>query len=426
MKRTLFSTALLVSALAGGPAQAKDAPREQVEIDIQVARDGQAEPIRLQAQRIVIQAPDQVDREGQPGQIVIVREIRIDENGNAVVLDENGNVIEHGPEGVWIEGEAVPADWIAGGEAQPLPVEAQMVEATYLGVQAEPLDFESADLLLVPRGTGLNVLGVPADSPAAAAELQAGDVLLKFNDQVLINPAQLAVLIRTRDAGEKVTLTVLRNGEELELEAELATATVPALGPGGEPTNRGWQVQPMPAPRNFNPRPGQIEPLPIEGIDLQEHLTEIERMIQQQQEQLLRMIEQIEGGDVDLRQQQERIRQQLRERIREQQQLPRADNAQRAMNFGDGQHSIAIKGDGDGWQTLKVTDNAGGVIYDGDYPQTDEQWQQVPDPVRAKVRNMVENNPIELRFHEIERNIRPAAPQPERDDLPQPEPLPQA
>lgn len=434
MKHPRFATALLLAALAGGPMLAEDAPevpapdaaaREaqiQVEVQAEVQNEAQPAPVRLHAQRIVINAPDGVDPQAGNGQVVVVRVISIDEHGNAVVLDENGNVVEQGPEaGVWVElqnNNDVPR-----ANPQQLPVQpADMIEATYLGVQTEPLDFESADLLLLPHGTGLNVLGVPADSPAAAAGLKAGDVILKLNDQVLVNTAQLAVLIRTRDAGEKVTLTVLRNGEELKLIAELGKATVPALGPGGEPMQRGWQVQPMPIER-----PGAgLEAAPFEQFDLQDHMADIERKIQQQQEQLLRMIAEIEGEELDIREQHERLRQELRERVEEQRRLQPGPNvqAQRAMNFGDGQHNIAVTGDGEGWQTLKVTDRDGQVIYDGQFPQTDEQWQEVPEAVRDKARAMMKHNGFELHLRQIEQGIRPEPAQPQ--EQPEPQQLPQA
>ena len=413
MKHPLFTTALLVSALAGGPMLAQDAPAREVQVEVE--DQAQPAPVRIKAQRIVINAPDGVDGDEVPGQVIIVREIRVDEDGNAVVLDENGQVVE---DGVWLG--QVEQDPFAG--PQPMPAQpTELVEATYLGVQAEPLDFESADLLLLPHGTGLNVLGVPAGGPAAAAGLEPGDVMLRFNDQVLINPAQLAVLIRTRDAGERVTLTVLRDGEELELAAELGTASVPALGPGGMPMQQGWQVQPMPIERKGRV---ELEPVPFEEFDLQDHMAEIEARIQQHQEQLLRMIAEIEGQELNIREQHEQLQQRLREQIREQAQPGQRFNAQRNMQFNDGEHQITLSGGDEGWQTLKVTDRAGQVIYDGEYPQTDEQWQQVPDAVRGKVRDMAENNPLEIRVRPIRPGERPAPAPPQ--DLPEPEQLPQA
>ena len=62
-----------------------------------------------------------------------------------------------------------------------------------------------------------------ADDPAAKAGLQTNDVLVRFDDQILTNPAQLYALILTRKEGDTVRLTYLRKGREASVEAKLGT-----------------------------------------------------------------------------------------------------------------------------------------------------------------------------------------------------------
>jgi membrane-associated protease RseP (regulator of RpoE activity) len=103
---------------------------------------------------------------------------------------------------------------------------------TYLGVAAGEVRDDLAAHLPIEKGTGLVALTVAKDSPAAAAGLQENDVLVKFDDQILIHPQQLQVLVRNRAEGDKVKLTYLRKGQ---LKTATATLTKREPGPGESP-----------------------------------------------------------------------------------------------------------------------------------------------------------------------------------------------
>jgi len=90
---------------------------------------------------------------------------------------------------------------------------------TYLGVAVEETRDDLAAHLPIERGTGLVALSVAKDSPAAQAGLQENDVLATLDDQVLIHPRQLQVLVRNKQEGDKVKLAYVRKGK-------LETATV--------------------------------------------------------------------------------------------------------------------------------------------------------------------------------------------------------
>ena len=105
---------------------------------------------------------------------------------------------------------------------------AELEKVAFLGVQTAPADPALAAQLGLPRNTGLVVTDVVADSPAASV-LKVHDVLLKLDDQLLIDPHQFSVLVRNRGEGEEVTLTYLRAGKEAKTKVKLGQHEVPKM-----------------------------------------------------------------------------------------------------------------------------------------------------------------------------------------------------
>jgi hypothetical protein len=67
--------------------------------------------------------------------------------------------------------------------------------------------------------------------------VQEHDVLYKLNDQLLINPAQYMVLVRTFKPGDKVELTVIREAQQRKLTATLIEKEVEAFAGNGTVNN---------------------------------------------------------------------------------------------------------------------------------------------------------------------------------------------
>lgn len=108
-------------------------------------------------------------------------------------------------------------------------------KVAFLGVQTAPADPALAAQLGLPRSTGLVVTDVVPDSPAASV-LKVHDVLIKLDDQLLIDPHQLSVLVRNHKEGDDVALTYLRAGKEATTKVKLGQHEVPkmaALNPRG-------------------------------------------------------------------------------------------------------------------------------------------------------------------------------------------------
>lgn len=114
----------------------------------------------------------------------------------------------------------------APGSREKLP----KVPVTYLGVETSEVPSVVAEQLGLAKGFGLVVDYVVPEGPAAAAGLQANDILKMLNDQILTEPDQLAKLVRSFNDGTTVTLTVLRKGAETKLTAKLAKREVPQRG----------------------------------------------------------------------------------------------------------------------------------------------------------------------------------------------------
>lgn len=93
---------------------------------------------------------------------------------------------------------------------------------TYLGVHIAPIDPVVTAQLGLQKGMGLTVNHVAKDSPAEKAGLEKFDILKMLDNQIIIHPKQFQVLVRSKDEGEKITLTILRKGSELKLKATLS------------------------------------------------------------------------------------------------------------------------------------------------------------------------------------------------------------
>lgn len=104
----------------------------------------------------------------------------------------------------------------------------EMESVTFLGVSTSPAGATLADQLDLPKDAGLVVTMIMPDSPAAKV-LKRHDVLVKLDDQLLIEQRQLAVLIRNHKEGDEVTLTYVRGGKEATAKVKLAKHDVPKM-----------------------------------------------------------------------------------------------------------------------------------------------------------------------------------------------------
>lgn len=132
---------------------------------------------------------------------------------------------------------------VAGGTAQnigfAIPIndakglidgvlESGTLERPYLGVQYIQLTPGSAEELGVAQTEGAYINasggtnGVVSGSPAAQAGLQAGDVIIKVNDEDVNTQNTLASVVGRFQVGAEVTITFVRDGKEQTTKTTLA------------------------------------------------------------------------------------------------------------------------------------------------------------------------------------------------------------
>jgi serine protease Do len=92
----------------------------------------------------------------------------------------------------------------------------------WLGVQIQPLTDDIAASLGLGETEGALVARVTKGSPAAAAGLEAGDVVIRFADAPIADPRALARLVGATAIGKSVAVTLLRQGIARTLDVTIA------------------------------------------------------------------------------------------------------------------------------------------------------------------------------------------------------------
>jgi serine protease Do len=87
----------------------------------------------------------------------------------------------------------------------------------YLGVNIQSITPELAKALTLQEHQGALVADVMAGTPAEKAGLKRGDVIVAFNGKAVTSSRDLPPMVANTPVGQKVTLTVVRDGKEQEL-----------------------------------------------------------------------------------------------------------------------------------------------------------------------------------------------------------------
>jgi putative serine protease PepD len=108
-------------------------------------------------------------------------------------------------------GFAVAVDTVK--EVVPQLIDGGEIERAYLGVQS----------IEEPGSPGAVIGTIQPGGPAAGSELRTGDRITKIDDREVANPSDLSTAILAYEPGDKVTLTVDRNGQQTTIEVTLGT-----------------------------------------------------------------------------------------------------------------------------------------------------------------------------------------------------------
>lgn len=148
-------------------------------------------------------------------------------NSGGALLDGQGRLIginsakiaATGVEGI---GFAIPID-----DVMTIVQEIQKnghVERPYLGITGYSLTPElSAQLRLSGHEQGVLVAQVVEDSPAAQAGVKGNDLILKAEGKEIASFESLSEVLKGKKPGDEISLTVLRNGESLDLKVTLGS-----------------------------------------------------------------------------------------------------------------------------------------------------------------------------------------------------------
>jgi serine protease Do len=121
------------------------------------------------------------------------------------------------------------------------------VERGWLGVGIQPLTSDLADAFDLPDRTGALVSQVMPDSPADAAGLARGDVIVRFDGQQVDEMRSLPSIVSTTPIGKDVEIEILRKGKRKTLTASIGRLEDPQqIAVAKEPTGLsklGLEVQ---------------------------------------------------------------------------------------------------------------------------------------------------------------------------------------
>ncbi len=92
----------------------------------------------------------------------------------------------------------------------------------WLGVLLQAVNNDLADAFKLDRPRGALVAQILPDSPAASAGFKQGDVILRYGGEPVEDSSQLPRMIGVTPVGKTVAMSILRNGEPMEIKATIA------------------------------------------------------------------------------------------------------------------------------------------------------------------------------------------------------------
>ena len=97
------------------------------------------------------------------------------------------------------------------------------VKNAYLGIKPVDVTPEIQQALGLSQRTGVIVAAVENGSPAARAGLQRGDVIVKLGSATIKDTTDLLAALRQHEPGERVPVTIVRDGKKQTVQVTLAS-----------------------------------------------------------------------------------------------------------------------------------------------------------------------------------------------------------
>jgi hypothetical protein len=229
-------------------------------------------------------------------------------------------------------------------------------ELPWLGVATdEASEVLMAQLGLDP-GVGLVVSFVASNSPAAKSGLQKNDVLVEFEGQSLVHPAQLRKLVQARKEGDTVKLAYYRAGKKQTTSATLAKTTA---GFGLLDDEHAWRGDLMELQR-------QLRDLPI-GDAIREQMKSVRESLGNVRIDQQRVREEIHRSMSEAH---KALKEALKSATNSDASLDPAVKALRELDkYGahlDNKTTVVVRNSGKAIKTLVKTDDTGTIIITSD------------------------------------------------------------
>jgi Spy/CpxP family protein refolding chaperone len=138
--------------------------------------------------------------------------IKVGEGGETLSFTINGENVK------------VNTGGTAGGTGQIIRLgegQMNMARGPWLGLATEPVSEVLGAQLSLAKGEGLVISQVIGSSPANRAGLQKNDVLVRLDDQIIVDQTQLRKLVAMKKAGDTVKLVYIRKAERKEATTTL-------------------------------------------------------------------------------------------------------------------------------------------------------------------------------------------------------------
>ena len=263
-------------------------------------------------------------------------------------------------------------------------------KSAFMGVGTAPLNPSIAIHVGLPDGVGLLVLSVAPDSPSRD-QIQPQDILHKLDDQILVSPEQLTILVRSHKPGDEVKVALIRRGERKNVTVKLGETSLPA----GRPIIGQRNERSMPFNQGLAP-------------DMQEQMRQLHEMMQQfglgaeDAEALLAPDVEPESPAPAPKAEAKPVRPRAAKPVQplpaEEMNKPQA-RIQQSFSASSTQveNGVAVTVQTqDGKRTVRI-EKDGDVIHQGPL-NTDEDLQAVPEEYRERVQKMRDS--VRVQFHQ--------------------------
>jgi|GEM_PF-1290033 len=184
---------------------------------------------------------------------------------------------------------------------------------------------------ILPNGQGILVREVVPGSPAEAAQLQAYDIILSYNQEKLLSPKQLTELVRDGKKGDHVNMEIIRNGQVQSLQVVIGEQKVASNPAIHKPMHHRYSQH---HPMHRYGMPFDSMQMPWSGNQLSKNWDSFQSMSLEKikDNQYRAAIEYLDKDGVEQRYQFQGSRADIQQQLQQQEQLPEREK-QQLMNL---------------------------------------------------------------------------------------------